>query len=226
MKDLELKDGMKVLIKRWKKMKKEYGLSKDGTYIKTIPYFVKSMKYLCNTVCTVKVSDVDDFANISYKVLDSECGYWNISPQMVEAVICPKPSEEPEQKESYPIFKKSKITNIIVKFTDLTRGEVVFDHKQRYQSGFIEDWVEHTDTVNWEDVPYDSEKGFWHGQPVWCWYTQEKCTRQLRFYSATTNSTFSFSGTVSGIPFTNYEAVKPEHYEDWMYEAYQTLEGI
>jgi len=223
MKDFKLKDGMKVLIKSWKKMKKEYGLDTDGD-INLSPHFSKEMKHLCKKVVTIEIDN-----NIA--TTTSKRKIWFICPQMVEAVICPESYEEHEQEEEhkkfiYPIFKKSKVTNVIVKFIGPNEATVLFDPNNQHNNDSGYDWVEHTDTDSWEDVPYDKERGFWHGQPVWFWGNNDTHVRQVRFYNVKNQATFSYTGYTHGVGFGNYEAVKPEHYEDWMYEAYKTLEGI
>lgn len=89
-----------------------------------------------------------------------------------------------------------------------------------------EAWIAHTDTDNWEPVPYDKERDLWHGQPVYCWDDDETHSKTVRFYNAPQKSVFSYDGDNVGITLDNYEAVPIKHYEPWIFNAYQTLRGI
>lgn len=50
----------------------------------------------------------------------------------------------------YPIYKKSKHTGIIVKFTSLTNGEVVHPDNRKHISS--SGWIKHTDYSLWKDL--------------------------------------------------------------------------
>lgn len=68
----------------------------------------------------------------SYKILSYE-----------EALLKPKPSF------TYPIYCKNQDTNMVVKFTDLTKGEVI---KGEYIGHISKDMHPHTDTEVWEEI--------------------------------------------------------------------------
>lgn len=56
-----------------------------------------------------------------------------------------------QSKSEYPIYKKSRHTGIVVKFTDIKTGEVMVG-TSRWEKGTISStWMPHTDTVVWED---------------------------------------------------------------------------
>ena len=137
--------------------------------------------------------------------------------------------DEPEFE--YPLFMKSKSNGQIVKFTSIQKGEVVWKGRTVGCSNVghvFGGWAEHTDTETWQPVPYDKERGLWHGQPVKVWNNSNTHGRNNCFYDAINKNVFSYDGTCS-IEYDNYdniEPVKPEHYEQWMLEAYKTLEGI
>ena len=72
---LELKKGDRVRIKKWEKMKKEFGLKLTGS-IDCELVFTEEMKYLCGKEIVVT----------SVERTIARCGRWNISRDMVEPI--------------------------------------------------------------------------------------------------------------------------------------------
>lgn len=52
---------------------------------------------------------------------------------------------------SYPIYKKSKRDELVIKFTSLKEGKVVVGNNYWNTSHLYYDWIPHTDTEVWED---------------------------------------------------------------------------
>ena len=126
----------------------------------------------------------------------------------------------------YPIFKMSKTTKTIVKFTDLSTGETVWQGEE-YSNiiGRIDTtYVKHTNTGHWEDVAYDAERDLWDGQPIYCWYDEDTHQRQLKFYDAINKCPFNFKGERDGPIYNNYKAINPSNYTKWTLEAFNKLE--
>ena len=137
--------------------------------------------------------------------------------------------DEPEFE--YPLFMKGKNSGQIVKFTSICVGEVVWKggFKVCDDVGHVSNsWRAHTNTTAWQQVPYDKERGLWHGQPVQVWANGITHGRVICFYDSISKNPFSSNGKKSGCEWDEYsiEAIPPEHYQPWMYEAYKTLEGI
>ena len=132
--------------------------------------------------------------------------------------------DEPEFK--YPIFKKSKITGLVVRFTGLKEGDVVISDTKWLAGEHHDNFTPHTDTDVWKDVPYDKEKKLYHGQPVYVWDNSNTHQKSIAFYDALNICTFNPDGKCDGEMWDNYVAIPTEHIPAWMYEAYETLEGI
>ena len=64
------------------------------------------------------------------------------------------------KKYKYPIYKKSKMSGYVVKFTGLQEGVVVKELPDRgYRVGYKTSiWVEHTNSMIWEDCDYKETK--------------------------------------------------------------------
>ena len=131
---------------------------------------------------------------------------------------------EPEFK--YPIFKKSKITGLVARFTGLKEGDEVISDTKWLAGEHRDNFTPHTDTDRWKDVPYDKEGKLYHGQPVYVWDNSITHQRYMGFYDVINKTIFSYSGFLNGIWSDNYVAIPTEHIPAWMYEAYETLEGI
>ena len=70
-----------------------------------------------------------------------------------------------QRKFSYPAYFKNIAFGFIVKFTDLTTGEVVEDAEEDWDTGYISTtWVEHTSTSRWEYLPNYKEVVRWKPQ--------------------------------------------------------------
>lgn len=70
---------MKVRIKTWEEMEKEFGLDEHGN-IPCYCYFVPEMKQFCGNV--IEVEGYED-----YFVCDKEYNLWEISDDMIKEVI-------------------------------------------------------------------------------------------------------------------------------------------
>ena len=123
----------------------------------------------------------------------------------------------------YPIFKRRRSSGVVFKFTGLKETTAVMDSSSNFKIGdLLIDSVPHTSDI-WEDVAYDKERDLFDGQPVECWEDGDSHSRKIRFYDAINTCAFTYDGVRGGYPFKNYEAVKPEHYTEWMLEAFKTL---
>ena len=134
---------------------------------------------------------------------------------------------EAKPEYTYPIFKRSRNGGKIIKFTDLQTGVVVWKGRYFRDIGDTDiTWIPHIDTDTWEDVSYDSERDLWDTQPVYVWDNATHF-RDIAFYDAIKQARFSSIGTRGGIrgglSYTRYEAIKPEHYPEWLLEAHKTL---
>jgi len=62
-------------------------------------------------------------------------------------------------KFKYPIYKESKSTGLIVKFTSLREGVVVYSDTNWEMGKKSENWIEHTD-ANWKDTDFKEKPKF------------------------------------------------------------------
>ena len=71
-----------------------------------------------------------------------------------------------QRKFSYPAYFKNIAFGFVVKFTDLTTGEVVEeDAEEDWDIGYISTkWIEHTSTSRWEYLPNYKEVTRWEPQ--------------------------------------------------------------
>jgi len=139
-----------------------------------------------------------------------------------EALALIEKYQKPEFE--YPVFKRGKLSGVIVKFTELTKGTAVWSGTSKDVIGQEDnDWISHTEKDTWQDIAYDAERDLFDGQPVYCW---DKVThyKAIRFYDAISNKVFSMHGKRRDVVYQNYEAIKPEHYTPWMLQAFETLE--
>ena len=126
----------------------------------------------------------------------------------------------------YPIYKRNVLLNFVVKFTDSNTGTVVVPNSI-YETGYTYSaFVPCLDKETWNDVPYDSKRGLYHGQPVECRDHTYSHSGILRFYDAINKCTFTYDGELNGASYTYIEAIPTERIPPWMYIAYKTLEGI
>ena len=133
-----------------------------------------------------------------------------------------KQSTEKEEVK-YPIYCKLKDSSLVVKFTDLTAGEVVIDSEYHNVGEKFDDWVIHIDTSSWQQLEVCEKTGFFDGQLVWCWDNDDTHVVTLRFYDAKNKCTYQFDGTEDGHDYDNYEPFEG-NYPDWALDAFQTLE--
>ena len=133
-----------------------------------------------------------------------------------------KQNTEKEEFE-YPIYCKLKNSSLVVKFTELTTGEVVVNNNRHKQVGKnFNRWIEHTDTEYWKKLDICKKTGFFDGQLVWCWDNDDTHHRSLRFYKVKYKCTYQFDGTEDGHDYDNYAPFEG-NYPDWALEAFQTL---
>lgn len=208
----ELKEGDKVLIKSWKKMKKEFGTDASG-YIMTQYVLHRSMKHLCKTVVNLEPG-----AGGRVKAKGTQ---FYISDDMVEAFIC----DEPEEEFIYPIFKENKVSELITKFTDINKCEVVFTFKDSLiEIGTVLTGAyPHTNDI-WKDVAYNAELDLWNGQPVECTDVKSPCVKTLRFFDVENACSFTTYGSRLGVNYENYVPVPTKDYTDWTLEAFSKLQ--
>jgi len=124
----------------------------------------------------------------------------------------------------YPKFFKCIGSRLIIKFTGLVEGEVVFSAKTK-NIGLKSCYKRHTDETVWEEIPYDETTGFYHKQLIWCWNKIDTHERKLRFYDAINKRAFSFLGTQKGSTFDIYEPYDWSHefINKWAIKAFETL---
>lgn len=126
---------------------------------------------------------------------------------------------EEEVKFDYPICCKHKQYNIIVLFDSLQGGKVLWTNPDWVTDEYYYQWSSHTRKDLWEEIPYDKERGLYHGQWVWCWDNSETHSVSFRKYNAINRCTFSVKGSPNGFKFENYSATCPKH----MKEAFTDL---
>ena len=128
-----------------------------------------------------------------------------------------------KEEFTYPIYCKLKNSSLVVKFTELTTGEVVVNNNRHKQVGKnFNRWIEHTDTEYWEKLDICEKTGFFDGQLVWCWDNHHTHFRILRFYDVKNERTYCYDGTKGDNYYHNYEPFEG-NYPDWALEAFQTL---
>ena len=128
-----------------------------------------------------------------------------------------------KEKFEYPIYCKHIRSSLVVKFTEITTGELVVNSGNRKLMENSNDWTDHTLTDIWQRLDVCKKTGFFDGQLVWCWDNDDTHVRTLRFYDAKNKCTYQFDGTEDGHNYDNYEPFEG-NYPDWALEAFQTLE--
>lgn len=128
----------------------------------------------------------------------------------------------------YPIYCRSLITNVIVKFSGINEGTVIksgTSHDIPEQTfGFVYDgWTDHTDKYVWQQLKLCPKTGFYDGQLVWCWDRHSTHERVLRFYDVKNRRVFCGQGKRGGWDWNNYEAFKGD-YPYWAHKAFETLD--
>jgi len=131
---------------------------------------------------------------------------------------------EVEPEFTYPLFKQFKDTGGIIKFTSMTKGIIVWRGNTDSKIGYVSDtFVEHTSDI-WKDVAYDSERGLWDGQPILYWDINDTHEKIIGFYDAKRKCSYSRDGHRIGWFYDNYRALPSDRYDEWIIEAYKTLE--
>ena len=127
----------------------------------------------------------------------------------------------------YPIYCRSLITNVIVKFSGLNEGEVIksgTSHDIPEQTfGFVYDgWTKHTDEDVWQELKLCPETGFFDGQLVWGWNNDDTHHKLLAFYDVKNRVNFRFDGKRGGFGCHHYLRYKGD-YPNWAQKAFETL---
>lgn len=126
----------------------------------------------------------------------------------------------------YPIVCRSKSYGYIVKFTSITKGEILINpnacsevNKQH------KDIVPHTNTNVWQEIAYDEDRNLYDKQVVWAWDDAYKFLRIIGFYDAENDAIInSKTGKRNTLFYSNYEAVPQEQIPQFMLDAYKNLE--
>lgn len=128
---------------------------------------------------------------------------------------------------TYPIFAKSNVDNIVVRFDDLMSGEVVFEYASDFTEGYKSSkWKYHCNNKIWQILDYDAERGLYDGQPVWCWHDCDACLRELKFYDAKNKCSFAAPGCRRGHHYHNYKPLNTEQvkaFHDELVSMYREL---
>ncbi|MBK2259596.1 hypothetical protein [Francisella philomiragia] len=136
--------------------------------------------------------------------------------------------EEKQEEIIYPIFAKSNVNNIVVKFDGLMSGEVVFeygcdDFSVGYQSS---KWKPHHNNYIWEILDYDAGRGLYDGQPCLVWDDDWTCTKRLEFYDAKNKVFFSECGYRCGLSYDNYKPLTTEQTKAFHSELVEMYKGL
>ena len=131
---------------------------------------------------------------------------------------------EPEPEFTYPLFKRWKDSGEVVLFTDMTVGITVWKGSEIEKVGNASDFFTKHTSDEWEDVAYDSERDLWDKQPVECWDNCYTHQRLIKFYDVKNKCCYSFEGFRKGWFYDNYKPIPSDRYDEWIIEAYKTLE--
>ena len=209
----------KVLIKTWKEIKKaskQQGNCRKSTKDSSSTFFCKNMKPFCGKIVQLDEQRFFD----GYNSTKWKCAKWMIQEIIPE---CP----ETEEVFNYPLFKRGKGTGVVIKFTSLRTGTVVWKGEQKLNilniGNTSNSFVRHTNTDAWEDMVYDKDRDLWDGQPIYCWDKYSTHTRVTRFYDAVNKSTFGYKGDRKGATYDNYTPVPPKHYDEWIVDTFNKL---
>ena len=134
-----------------------------------------------------------------------------------------KLGEEIEKLKAKPqkVFKLNIHCGLIVEESKGSRGKVV-KQDNYYNVGYESTWHDTDNADNWIDLPICSKTGFYHKQLIWCWDNDSIHRRELRFYNATNNRTFTPNGYCEGMCFSNYAPFEG-NWPDWALKAFKTL---
>jgi hypothetical protein len=145
----------------------------------------------------------------------------NLMKEFDEAIAetkCDEPTKEEEFV--YPLCVGYHDDSLIALYYGLNRGKILFDCSGSWIVGSdFNNWIDHTDTEIWKQIPYNKERELYHKQRVYCWNTGDTHAVDCRFYDAINDNTWYFYGKPDGHKYDNYSATMPEH----MLTAHKTL---
>jgi len=132
-----------------------------------------------------------------------------------------KELDKEEVVYDYPICCKSKSLGLVVLFNEPKEGLVLRSEDNEIIPQRTIHRFKHgcANKDYWEQIPYDKERGLYHGQWVWCWDDNEFGTLSILKYDAINKRSFDYNGEGTGFIWDNYSATCPEH----MKEAFQDL---
>ena len=143
---------------------------------------------------------------------------------------------KPEIK--FPIFKKNDFMVVRFENDKKYRIEFIFNYNKFYD--FMEKTKEYPepellyfvdndmssfiqlDDEQWKDVLYDKERELWDGQPVFVWDNDWDIGRNVEFYDAENECSFTSSPYIEGIKYDNYEPY-PHLTDEWLIKQYNKL---
>lgn len=128
-----------------------------------------------------------------------------------------------KEEFEYPIYCKLICSSLVVKFTEITTGEIVVNSRYDSIGKYRTNWHDYNNNNIWQQLDVCEETGFFDGQLVWCWDNDETHSRHLRFYDVRNKCAFYDDGNRNGYSYKNYEPFEG-NYPDWALEAFQTLE--
>ena len=189
----------------------------------------------CLLIGNGTMADLDNMKNDNrYKILPFEKalkkGYeWN--EELGKVVFPASEKEEVKEEVRYPIYAKSRVDNIIVKFTAIETGEVVLSSNESNLSvGYVgytsTSFVSHTAEDIWQILDYNEERGLYDTQPVLCLGDNIRAIRSIRFYDAINDCTFFHNGERDGVIYENKKPLTKEQliaFKDEIEEMYKNL---
>ena len=175
--------------------------------------------------------DVDEKRNLALeglgqRIKDLQEAYAGLVKDWQEA-YAKLVTQRDEPEFEYPLIMKSKFNGEVARFDGLQDRTTIWTGEGICEIGYhTVNSVPHADPGTWRPVPYDKERNLWHGQPVEVYDNDDTHRRVRLFYDAISKTTFNYNGEIYASDWYNIEAIPPEEYKQWMYEAYKTLEGI
>jgi len=123
-----------------------------------------------------------------------------------------------------PVFKvcnKGTDKEFVVKFTSPNKGDIVFALPESgYKAGYI--YNGSLDDECLEDVAYNSERGFFDKQPIFCRDKEDVGVGSIEFYDAINDRTFTECGRRGGTDYDIYVAY-PHPNDDFIVDMYRQL---
>jgi len=121
------------------------------------------------------------------QIIGEREGEWETPQGKLEFMLPPEYYRVKPEKFEYPIYKEHKFDHYIVKFTDLTVGEVVRAKPGCIiQVGYVgRAWAEHTKTSQWDDCVYEEPTYYYQWERLFSsgtiaatdWVTDEHANR-------------------------------------------------